>query len=46
LTFVFTTLIGEPASAVTLVVILLLSFSLDFGWKRRRDAASRKAAKP
>jgi amino acid transporter len=46
LTFVFTTLIGEPASSVTLVVILLLSFSLDFGWKRRRDAASTKAAKP
>lgn len=46
LTFVFTTLIGEPASAVTLVVILLLSFSLDFGWKRRRDAAGTKAAKP
>jgi hypothetical protein len=43
LTFVFTTLIGEPASAVTLVLILLLSFSLDFGWKRRRDAARANA---
>lgn len=46
LTFVFTTLVDEPASAVTLVVILLLSFSLDFGWKRRRDAASIKPARP
>ena len=30
LTFVFTTLIGEPASAVTLVLLLLLSFGLHF----------------
>jgi amino acid transporter len=33
-TFVFTTLIHEPASMVTLAVILLLSVGLDYGWKR------------
>lgn len=33
-TFVFTTLIHEPASIVTLAVILLLSVGLDYGWKR------------
>jgi amino acid transporter len=37
LTFVFTTLIHEPASMVALLVILLLSVALDFGWKRVRD---------
>jgi amino acid transporter len=37
LTFVFTTLIHEPASIITLLVILVLSFALDFGWKRVRD---------
>ena len=36
-TFVFTTLIREPASMVTLVVILVLSVGLDFGWKRVRS---------
>jgi L-asparagine transporter-like permease len=35
-TFVFTTLIHEPASIVTLFVILALSVILDFGWKRVR----------
>jgi amino acid transporter len=34
LTFVFTTLIHEPASIVTLLIILVLSVALDFGWKR------------
>jgi amino acid transporter len=33
-TFVFTTLFHEPASVVTLLVILGLSAGLDFGWKR------------
>jgi L-asparagine transporter-like permease len=33
-TFVFTTLIHEPASIVTLAGILLLSVALDYGWKR------------
>jgi L-asparagine transporter-like permease len=37
LTFVFTTLIHEPASMVALLVILVLSVALDFGWKRVRD---------
>jgi amino acid transporter len=36
-TFVFTTLIHEPASMVTLGVILVLSAGLDFGWKRVRS---------
>ena len=33
-TFVFTTLVHEPASMVTLLAILVLSVALDFGWKR------------
>jgi amino acid transporter len=33
-TFVFTTLIHEPASIVTLAGILVLSVALDYGWKR------------
>ncbi len=37
-TFVFTTLIHEPASLVTMVVVLGLSVALDVGWKRRRSA--------
>jgi L-asparagine transporter-like permease len=32
-TFVFTTLIHEPASIVTLAGILALSVALDYGWK-------------
>jgi amino acid transporter len=36
-TFVFTTLIHEPASMVTLLAILVISAGLDFGWKRARD---------
>ena len=36
-TFVFTTLIHEPASIVTIVVILLLSVALDYVWKHFRD---------
>jgi amino acid transporter len=36
LTFVFTTLIHEPASMVALLVILVLSVALDFGWKQVR----------
>src|SRR5690349_21979961 len=35
-TFVFTTLIHEPASIVALVVILGLSIALDYWWKRSR----------
>ncbi len=33
-TFVFTTLIHEPAAMVTLLAILVLSVALDVGWKR------------
>jgi hypothetical protein len=32
-TFVFTTLIHEPASIVTLAGVLVLSAALDYGWK-------------
>jgi amino acid transporter len=37
LTFAFTTLVEEPATAVALLVILLLGVALDIGWKRIRD---------
>ncbi len=37
LTFVFTTLVTEPVSAIALILILLLSAGLDVGWKRRRS---------
>jgi hypothetical protein len=37
LTFAFTTLVNEPATAAALAVILLLSVALDVGWKRTRD---------
>ena len=36
-TFVVTTLVDEPASAVTLVAIVLLAVGLDLGWKYQRD---------
>jgi amino acid transporter len=36
LTFALTTLVEEPATAVALAVILLLSIALDIGWKRKR----------
>ncbi len=36
LTFIFTTLIHEPASIVTLLAILVVSVGLDLGWSRRR----------
>jgi amino acid transporter len=38
LAFAFTTLVDEPATAVALVAILLLSIALDVGWKLKRDA--------
>jgi hypothetical protein len=37
LTFAFTTLVDEPATAAALAIILLLSVALDIGWKRTRD---------
>ena len=36
-TFVFTTLVEEPATATLLAVILLLSIGIDVVWKRVRD---------
>jgi hypothetical protein len=39
-TFVFTTLIHEPASMVTLAGILVLSIGLDYGWKHGRPSRS------
>jgi L-asparagine transporter-like permease len=36
ITFVFTTLIQEPASIVTLAIILVVSVILDVGWSRPR----------
>jgi amino acid transporter len=41
LTFAFTTLVDEPATAVALAVIVLLSVALDLGWKRTRDSRIR-----
>lgn len=40
LTFIFTTLIKEPASMWTLLSILVVSVDLDVGWTRRRDASA------
>jgi amino acid transporter len=37
ITFIFTTLIHEPASILTLAGVLVLSIALDYGWKRSRD---------
>ena len=42
-TFALTTLVEEPATAVALVAILLLSVLLDLGWKRSRAARSSAA---
>ena len=39
LTFVFTTLVDEPASVATLVAILAFSVLFDLWWKARREAA-------
>jgi amino acid transporter len=42
-TFVFTTLIHEPASIITLLVIVLIGIGLDYGWKRTRAAKASQA---
>jgi hypothetical protein len=39
-TFIFTTLIHEPASMITLLAILVISVALDYGWKRARAASA------
>jgi len=44
LTFVFTTLIEEPASIATLLVILLISVALDAGWSRQRQRQASELA--
>jgi amino acid transporter len=41
-TFVFTTLIHEPASIVTLLVIVALAIGLDYGWKRARASRAER----
>ena len=41
--FAFTTLADEPGTAVAMVVIIVLSVALDFGWKQRRGAPPRLA---
>ncbi len=46
LTFVFTTLIHEPASIVTLLVIILLSVMLDLAWSARRPDEPRPGDEP
>ena len=46
LTFVFTTLIHEPASVVTLLGILVGSVGIDYFWKRARDRAPNPARAP
>ena len=46
LTFIFTTLIQEPASVATLVAILIGSIALDIGWARVRARRAEAAAEP
>ncbi|MGZ4735511.1 MAG: hypothetical protein ACXV8R_07890 [Acidimicrobiia bacterium] len=43
-TFALTTLVEEPATAVTIVAILLLAVLLDFSWKARRPEGTPPAA--
>jgi amino acid transporter len=45
-TFVFTTLVDEPATAVLLAVILVISIGLDLGWKRVRNGRTSIDAAP
>jgi len=42
--FTFTTLVDEPATAVTLAAILVLSIAIDLVWKRMRG--DRDAGRP
>ena len=42
-TFIFTTLIHEPASIVTLLGVFALSIGLDYGWKRTRASRAEPA---
>jgi len=38
--FTVTTLVDEPGTLIAMVVIVLLSLTLDLTWKRRRDRSS------
>jgi hypothetical protein len=38
--FAFTTLVEEPATAVTMVAMLVLSVALDLVWKSRRRSGA------
>jgi amino acid transporter len=40
ITFVFTSLVNEPATMAAIVVMLVLAVLLDVGWKHRRDSRS------
>jgi len=42
-TFIFTTLIHEPASIITLLGVFVLSIGLDLGWKRARARGHKPA---
>jgi len=44
-TFIFTTLVHEPASIAAIAAILVLSIGLDVGWSRRRDRIGPRATK-
>ena len=44
-TFALTTLVDEPATAATLVAILVLSIVIDLLWKRTRDRRERDGAR-
>jgi amino acid transporter len=44
-TFIFTTLVHEPASIAAIAAILVLSIGLDVGWSRRRDRMGPRATK-
>jgi hypothetical protein len=46
LTFAFTALVDEPATAVALVVIVLFGVALDVGWKRVRGPGWRPVESP
>jgi amino acid transporter len=42
-TFIVTTVLSEPATALAIVVLLLLGLLFDYGWKRVRDRRARPA---
>ena len=44
-TFVVTTLVDEPATAIALVAIVVISLALDLTWKNRRDRARTRSGR-